>query len=317
MSDRQVSPLTVPSMMRAVRLHPPGGPASLVLEDLATPKPGPGQALVRVFAAAITRGELDWPVDRLPAIPSYEFSGIVVAAALDVTDTMVGEAVYALCPFDHDGAAADYTVVPSTSLAPKPRSLDHLRSAAVPLAGLSAWQGLLDHGHLEQGQRVLIHGAAGGVGSLAVQIAHHRGAHVIGTTSTANVAAVRELGVDQVIDYTETHFEDALDSLDLVFDTVGGDRLQKSLEVLRSGGRLVSVAEEPPRSPADSRGLTSLYFVVKPNRDQLRALADLIDRGDLEPSVTEVFPLANARRAFERSLGRHGLGKIVLHLADE
>ena len=317
MNDRQVSPLTVPSMMRAVRLHPPGGPTSLVLEDLATPRPGPGQALVRVLAAAITRGELDWPVDRLPAIPSYEFSGIVVAAALDVTDTMVGEAVYALCPFDRDGAAADYTVVPGTSLAPKPRSLDHLRSAAVPLAGLSAWQGLLDHGHLEQGQRVLIHGAAGGVGSLAVQIAHHRGAHVIGTTSTANVAAVRELGVDQVIDYTETHFEDALDSLDLVFDTVGGDRLQNSLEVLRPGGRLVSVAEEPPRAPADSRGLTSLYFVVKPNRDQLRALADLIDRGDLEPSVAEVFPLANARRAFERSLARHGLGKIVLHLADE
>ena len=300
--------------MRAIRLHPPGGPASLVFEDVATPEPGSRQALVRVHAAAITRGELDWPVDHLPAIPSYEVSGIVVATAPDVTDIMVGDPVYAFIPSDHDGAAAEYTVLPSALLAPKPRTLDHIESAAVSLTGLSAWQGLLDHGRLEQGQRVLIHGAAGGVGSLAVQIAHQRGAHVVGTTSTPNVELARHLGADRIIDYTETPFEDVLEDLDLVFDTVGGDTLHKSPAVLRPGGRLVSIAEEPPSAGAT---ITALYFVVKPDRSQLGLLADLIDQGNLRPTIDEVFPLANASSAFVRSLGRHGAGKIVLRVTDD
>jgi len=303
--------------MRAIRLHPPGGSSSLVYEELETPRPAPGQALVRVHAAAITRGELDWPVDRLPAIPSYEFSGVVVAAAPDVADFTLGESVYALCAFDRDGAAAEYVALPSTLLAPKPRTLDYVESATVPLAGLSAWQGLFDHGGLEQGQRVLIHGAAGGVGSFAVQLAHRRGAHVIGTTSTANVEAARRLGADHVIDYTRTRFEDVLEHLDLVFDTAGGERLQKSPAVLRAGGRLVSVAEEPPTAGAASSGITAMYFVVSPNRNQLAELAGLIERGDLRPTIDEVFPLANAHVAFERSLGRHGPGKIVLRVIDE
>src|SRR6266545_5294092 len=145
-------------VMRAIRLHAPGDPARLVAEQLPTPQPGAGEALVRVHAAAITRDELDWPEDRLPATPSYEFSGVVAAIGSGVEGTAVGEAVYALSGFDRDGAAAEYIVVAAGLLAPKPRTLGHVESAAIPLAGLSAWQGLFDHGQLKEGQRVLIHG---------------------------------------------------------------------------------------------------------------------------------------------------------------
>jgi NADPH:quinone reductase-like Zn-dependent oxidoreductase len=302
----------VAAVMLAVRLHAPGDPARLVAEQLPTPRPGAGEALVRVHAAAITRNELDWPADRLPAIPSYEFSGVVAAVGPGVEQVRVGEAVYALGDFGRDGAAADYTVVDAGLLAPKPRTLDHLQSAAIPLAGLSAWQGLFEHGRLAAGQRVLIHGAAGGVGAFAVQLAHWRGAHVVGTASTANLETARALGADQVLDHTTTRFEDAVEPVDVVFDTAGGDRLERSPAVLRPGGRLVSVAEEPP----DAAGITASYFVVAPNRRQLVELAEAADRGELRPVIDQVFPLGDARQAFERSLGNHRPGKIVLLVAE-
>jgi NADPH:quinone reductase-like Zn-dependent oxidoreductase len=294
--------------MHAVRLHAAGDPARLVYEEVRTPQPGPGEALVRVHAAAITRGELEWPSDRLPAIPSYELSGVVAAVGADVDDAVLGESVYALSGFDRDGAAAEYAIVRSEFLAPKPRTLGHVESAAIPLAALSAWQGLLSHGRLTEGERVLVHGAAGGVGSFAVQLARARGAHVIGTASTRNVGTVRALGADQVVDHTRTRFEDVIDRVDLVFDTAGGERLERSHAVLRPGGRLVSVAEEAPGA---------VYFVVEPNRERLVELAKLADDGKLRPTVDEVFPLADARTAFERSLGEHGAGKIVLRVVDE
>jgi NADPH:quinone reductase-like Zn-dependent oxidoreductase len=295
--------------MRAVRLHAPGGPQGLVTEELETPEPSAGEALVRVHAAAVTRGELEWPVDRLPAIPSYEFSGVVVAG----TDARVGEAVYALSGFDRDGAAADYTVVPAGYLAPKPRTLGHVESASIPLAGLSAWQGLFDHGDLQTGQRVLVHGAAGGVGHFAVQLAHSHGAHVVATASTADGGTVRELGADAVIDHTRARFDEVVDKVDLVFDTAGGERLERSPAVLRPGGRLVSIAEEPP---ADSEIATD-YFVVEPNREQLVALAELVDGGEIRPAIDAVFPLAEARAAFERSMEHGKRGKVVLRVAEE
>ena len=192
--------------MRAVRLHPQG----LTVEEVDIPRPRPGEAVVRVHAAAITRDELTWPVDRLPAIPSYELSGVVADVASDVRDVAAGDAVFALTPFDRDGVAADYAVVPAAVLAPKPRALTHLESAALPLPGLSAWQGLFDHGRLGEGERVRILGETGGVGHLAVQLA--RG---------------RVSGPD------EPH--------ELVLDTVGGDAL---VAAVRSGRRVVSVAEE-------------------------------------------------------------------------
>jgi len=202
-------------------------------------------------------------------------------------------------------------------LAPKPRTIGHIDSAAIPLAALSAWQALFDHGHLAVGERVLVHGAAGGVGSFAVQLAHWRGAHVIGTASTSNVETALRLGADQVVDHTRTRFEAVVEPVDLVFDTVGGERLARSPAVLRPGGRLVSVATEPSPEGAAARGISASYFVVEPNREQLVELAGLVDSGDLRPVIDEVFPLADAGKAFQRSLGDHRGGKIVLRVADE
>jgi len=280
--------------MHALRLHGAGGVDDLVLEEIEIPPAGMGETLVRVHAAAITRDELDWPVDRLPAIPSYELSGTVVPT---------GEEVFALTGFDRDGMAAEYAVVPTSVLAPKPRTLGHVESAAIPLAGLSAWQALFDHGRLEAGERVLIHGAAGGVGSFATQLARWRGAYVIGTASRP----VQVLGADEALDYASG--EDAVRGVDLVFDTVGGDVLVRSAASLPPGARLVSVAEEPPAP--------GIYFVVEPNRAQLVELARLADEGLLRPAIDSVFPLAEAMAAFERVAARGKSGKVVLRLVDE
>ena len=299
------------SVMRAVRLHSAGGPAGLILEEIETPHVQDGEALVRVDAAAITRDELGWSTDRLPAIPSYEMSGEVVAVAPGVETVGVGDAVFALTPFDRDGAAADYVAVPAAVLAGAPRSIDHVGAAALPLAALSAWQGLFDHGHLEQGQRVLVTGVSGGVGHLATQLAHARGAHVIGSTSASEEEA-RTWGVDQVID--GAGLED-LEPVDLVFDTAGGDLLRRSPTVVRDGGRIVSVAEDPPEV-ADGRSIETVYFVVEPNREQLQDIARLVDAGELRPAIDSVFPLADARGAFERSEQRGKRGKVVLRVSD-
>lgn len=301
-------PVSLPATMRAIRLKDEGLDG-LVTEQTATPAPGAGEALVRVHAAAITRDELEWPTDRLPAIPSYELSGVVVAAGPGVDETLVGEAVYALTPFDRDGVAADYAVVPSVLLAPKPRQLGHVESAAVPLAALSAWQALYDHGRLSTYDRVLIHGATGGVGQFATQLAAGSGAHVIAAVSSRNVDAARALGADEVIDHTTTRFEDATEPVDLVFDTAGGDPLRRSPAVLREGGRLVSVAEETPDG--------GVYFVVEPNREQLLEISERIDTAGLRPAIDEVFDLSDARAAFERSLSRDTRGKVVLRVAGE
>jgi NADPH:quinone reductase-like Zn-dependent oxidoreductase len=305
MIDERNSARSVAATMCAIRLRAPGGPEELVLEQIETPRPRAGEALVRVHAAAITRDELEWPIDRLPAIPSYELSGVVAAVAPDVNGVAVGEAVYALLPFDRDGAAADYAAVPASALAPKPRTLDHVESAAVPLAALSAWQGLFDHGRLEAGQRVLIHGAGGGVGHFAVQLARRRGAYVIGTASNANPEQARSFGAHEVLD--AARFEEFLDPVDLVFDTVGGERLARSAAILRPGGRLVSIAEEPAEGT---------YFVVESNREQLVELAGLVDSGELHPAVDSVFPLAEAAAAFARSMTAGKKGKVVLSLHD-
>jgi NADPH:quinone reductase-like Zn-dependent oxidoreductase len=300
-----------PTTMRAVVLRAAGGPEQLVCEQIATPAPGAGQALVRVRAAALTRGELEWPVDRLPAIPSYELSGVVVALGPGVDDVAVGDEVYGMTAFDRDGVAADYAATPSELLAPKPRALSHVEAAAVPLAALSAWQGLLDHGRLAARERVLIHGATGGVGQFATPLASRHGAHVTATTSTGGIERARELGADAVIDYTAGPWDAGIEPVDLVFDTAGGERLVHSLAVLREGGRLVSVADEPPQAP----GVSSVYFVVEPNREQLAQIGRLLDSGWPPPAIDSVFPLEEAASAFERTTAADKRGKVVLEVA--
>ena len=301
--------------MHAVRLLSPGGPEALRVEEIDVPRPGPGEALVRIHAAAITRDELTWPVDRLPAIPSYEPSGIVVEVAPDVTDIANGDAVYARTDFGRDGVAADYAAIPARVLAPKPRTLGHVESAALPLSGLSAWQGLFVHGGLQAGERVLIHGAAGGVGHFATQLARWRGAHVIGVASGDGVEIARESGAQEVVDRSTTTFEDAMDPVDLVFDTVGGDAMTRSAAILREGGRLVTIAEEPPTDLAEKVAAT--YFVVEPDRDQLVELARLADENVVRPEIDSVFPLADARAAFERLAEPHKRGKVVLEVVHD
>lgn len=302
----------VPETMMAIRLHAPGELEDLALERIAVPRLGEGEVLVRVHAAAITRDELEWTTDRLPAIPSYEVSGVVVAVAPGVEAVGIGEAVYALTRFDRDGAAAEYVSLAANEVAPKPNALDHVQSAAMPMTGLSAWQGLFDNGHLEAGQRVLIHGAAGGVGHVAVQLARLHGAYVIGTSSQRDIDAARTYGANEVLD-AEAHFESTLEPVDLVFDTVGGARLARSASVVRPGGRLVSIAEEPPEALPGTT-ITASYFVVAPNRDQLVELARLADRGALRPAINSVFPLADARAAFARSMASGKQGKVVLRV---
>jgi len=285
--------------MRAVRLHGQG-PDTLVVEEVTTPRPASGEALVEVSAAAITRDELEWPQDRLPAIPSYELAG-----------TVDGEPVYALTPFDRDGVAAEFAAVRQDLLAPRPQALDAVQSAAVPLPALSAWQGLFDHGALTAGQRVLITGAAGGVGNFATQLALRRGAHVIGAASAARADAVRRLGADEVVD--SAGFSDGLAPVDLVFDTVGGELLERSVALVREGGRLVSVAEEPP---TDARVATR-YFVVEPRREPLVEITALIEAGHVRPAIDSVFPLDDARAAFERSMATGKAGKVVFSVAED
>jgi NADPH:quinone reductase-like Zn-dependent oxidoreductase len=278
--------------MRALRLHPPGGLDALALDDVETPSPRPGEALVRVHAAAITRDELTWPVDRLPAIPSYELAGVVTAVAPDVESVAAGDACFALTPFDRDGVAAEYAAVPADVLAPEPRSLDHVASATIPLPALSAWQGLFDHGALKEGQLVLITGAMGGVGHLATQLARWRGAKVMTAVPT----------------------EDA-EPVDLLFDTAGGDVLREAMTIVRRGGRLVSVAEEPAATETDS--IDASFFVVEPNRSQLLEITGLVEAGELRPAIDSVFPLTDGKAAFARSMQRGKRGKVVLRVTGE
>jgi NADPH:quinone reductase-like Zn-dependent oxidoreductase len=300
-------------MMRSVRLHPPGGIDALSVDEIEAPRPSPGQALVQVHVAAITRDELGWPTDRLPAIVSYELSGSVEEVAGDAGDLAIGDDVFALTSFDSDGVAAEHTVVPAVLLAPKPRGLSHVESAALPLAGLTAWQGLFVHGELQPNQRVLILGATGGVGHLATQLANWRGAHVIGTASAGATELARDFGAEQVLD-PAVPFVGTIEPVDLVFDTVGGDQLAWSADVLREGGRLVAVAEEPP--PEIAERVNATYFVVEPDREQLVQLAGLANDGILRPAIDSVFSLKDARAAFERVMSPGKRGKVVIEVDD-
>lgn len=308
--------------MNAIRLHARGGPEQLVYEDAPRPAPGPGDAMVRVYATGITRTELNWDQTyqnpdgspRLPAIPGHEFSGVIESVPIGVRDLGPGDAVYGLADFPRHGAAAEYIAVRAANLALKPRTLDHVHSAALTLSGLTAWQALFTHGGLERGQRVLIHGGAGGVGAFAVQLAKWKGAHVIATTSAGNFEFLRSLGADELMDYTRTRFEDVVHGADVVLDAVGGGTVERSWQTLRPGGAMISVAQFiPPDEPA-KHGVRGLFFIVEPDREQLEEMAMLADQGTLKVFVAKVFPLAQAREAFELALQAHTRGKIVLQV---
>jgi NADPH:quinone reductase-like Zn-dependent oxidoreductase len=318
--------------MKAIRIHGRGGPDHLVYEDAPQPSPGPGEVLVRVYAAGIIANELKWDETyqtkagsplTLP-IPGRDLSGVVAEVGPGVTTPTVikGSEVYALLDYGRDGAQADYTVALPNELVPKPSTLDHVQAAAVPLSALTAWQALFDHAHLAKGQTVLIHGGAGGVGVFAVQLARWAGAQVITTTSARNRDLLRELGVgaNEIIDYTTTRFEQVVHSVDVVFDMVGGDTLERSWQVIKPGGVIVSVVSPTPPAAVAKGGrghdVRFVYFIVGPNRDELAQIGALIDAGHLRPIIDTVFPLAQARRAYEQAAQGHTRGKIVLRVMD-
>jgi NADPH:quinone reductase-like Zn-dependent oxidoreductase/ketosteroid isomerase-like protein len=309
--EHQRAPVMHPSTMHAVRAHG-SDPAGLTYETLDCPTPGPGEVLVTVHATAVTAGELTWP-ETWPVIPGHDVSGVVSELGEGVVDIDVGDEVYGLIGFDRPGAAAEYVVVPATDLAAKPTSADHVAAATLPLGGLTAWQALIDHGHLEAGQQVLVHGGAGGVGTYAVQLAVLHGATVTATASADDVDFVTGLGARSVIDYT-TRFEEQVADIDIVVDTVGGDTLARSRRVLRPGGILIGVAAEPPVHVAASHGVRGVYFVVKPSRDQLVELARLVDLGTLDLTVGQVFPLADTAAAIITQRDTHVRGKVAIQV---
>lgn len=306
--------------MKAIRIHGRGGPDHLVYDEVPEPHPGPGEVLVRVAASGIIVNELTWDETyqtetgepRPLPIPGRDLSGVVAEVGADVTDVTVGDAVYAMLAYGRDGAEAEYTIVRPSELASKPRTLDDVQAAAVPLSALTAWQALFIHAKLSKGQRVLIHGGAGGVGTYAVQFAHWAGAHVLATASASNADFLRDLGADLVIDYATTRFEDVAHDLDVVFDLVGGDTLKRSWQVVREGGVLVSVVSPPPTEQAPRPGVRFAWFIVEPSGEQLRQIGGLLDAGQVRPIVDQVFPLTEARQAYDAGRQGHPRGKIVL-----
>jgi NADPH:quinone reductase-like Zn-dependent oxidoreductase len=306
--------------MEAICLRARGGPEALAYGETQQPRPGDGEVLVRVHAAGVIQTELSWVPTwttrageprPLPVIPGHEFSGEIAAVGAGVTDAGVGDLVYGLNDWYRGGASAEYCVTRVADIAGKPASVDHVHAAATPISALTAWQGLVERAGLAAGQRVLIHGAAGGVGTFAVQLARWRGARVIGTASAANLDLVRSLGADEVIDYRSERFEDVARNADVVFDTVGGETLQRSWGVLKPGGRLVTVAASGEQT-TDER-VRAVYFIVEPSRTQLAEIARLIDGGALRPVVGAVFPLAEARHAYQHKPDH---GKVVLRVVD-
>ena len=309
-------------MMKAVRLHRQGGPDQLVYEDAPEPELGAGDALIRVHATGITPAELTWDdtyrhcdgSERLPAIPGHEASGVVERVA-DGGGVSIGDEVYALTAFCRDGAAAEFVAVRAADVAPKPTSLDHAQAAAVPLSALTVWQAFFDHAQLAPGQRVLIHGAAGGVGAFAVQIARWCGAYVIGTASSENRDFLLRLGANEVIDYRQASFEHVVRDVDVVLDTIGGETRERSWQVLKPSGMLISLPGPIPQGEAATHDKHGVFFIVEPNREQLGKIAALIDSGDIRPVIAEIIPLAKARQAFERGVAGHTRGKLVLQVA--
>jgi NADPH:quinone reductase-like Zn-dependent oxidoreductase len=311
--------------VKAIHIHGRGGPEHLVYEDAPQPHPGLGEVLVRVYAAGVIASELTWSatyqtntgsIRSLP-IPGHDLSGVVEEVGSGVTTISKGTAVYALTAFDRDGAEAEYTIALPGELAPKPRTLDYVEAAAVPLTALTAWQALFNHAGLVAGQTILIHGAAGGVGVFAVQFARWAGAQVIATASARNRDLLQKLGANQIIDYTTTRFEEVVHDADVVLDTVGGDTLERSYEVVKPGGVLVSVASPPSPERAKAHGVRSVWFVVEPSREQLIQIGDLIDARRIRPIIETVLPLSQARQAYEQGARGHTRGKIVLRVMDE
>jgi NADPH:quinone reductase-like Zn-dependent oxidoreductase len=310
--------------MQAIRVHQYGGPQQLVLERVARPEPQAGEALVRIHAAGVL--PVEWKVRQglfqrfqpasFPYIPGSAFAGVVEQVGPGVVALEPGQAVFGR---SNNGTYAEYTAASVDTIAAKPEALGFDEASAISGGATVAWTALFENGALQAGQRVLIIGAAGGVGSFAVQLVRWKGARVIGTASTANLEFVRSLGAEAVVNYTATPFEQVVHDVDFVLDTVGGETLQRAMDVVRPGGVLVSLVEPPSQEQARARGIRAMHNTVTqpfPSSDLLRIIAELIVSGQVSVTLGQIFPLREAAQAHDLSQRGHGRGRIVLHIGE-
>lgn len=304
--------------MRAITVRDrDAGVSGVTLTDMPYPHAAENDVIVRVHAAGFTPGELDWPAtwtdragrDRTPTIPGHELSGVVVELGYGTTGLTVGQRVFGLTDWARNGSLAEYTAVEARNLAPLAADIDHTVAATLPISGLTAWQGLFDHGRLTTGQTVLVHGATGGVGSIAVQLAREVGAHVIGTGRAGDRDLALALGAQTFVDLGADDLRD-VGEVDVVFDVIGGDILERSTALVRPGGTLVTIATPPTVQPRDGR---AVFFVVEPDRARLTDLAERVRSGRLKPVVGAERPLAEAPAAFARD--RRTPGRTIIKVA--
>ena len=294
----------------------------LVLVELQKPEAGLGEILVNVHAAGVTPTELLWyptthtksGTARMGTVPGHEFSGVITAIGKDVQGFEVGDEVYGMNDWFADGATAEFCITLPQNIARKPATLSHEAAASVPIGALTSWQGLIDRAKLEPGERVLVHGGAGAVGLYAVQLAHNRGTRVITTVSTQDIDFVKRLGADEAIDYKASRFEKEVRDVDVVFDAVGGDTLERSWGVLKPGGRMITIAADS-EGTADQR-VKDAFFIVEPNQKQLVEIAKQLDAGHLRAFVKTTVPLNEASAAYSGAVrDKSGYGKIVIAVA--
>jgi NADPH:quinone reductase-like Zn-dependent oxidoreductase len=312
-------------LMKAVRIHKCGGPEVLQYEDVPRPQLGNAEVLIRVYAAGVN--PVDWKVrsgslnglvqHKLPLVLGWDLSGVIEEVGPGVSQLKKGDEVFSKPDTSRDGAYAKYVVVRESEVALKPKSLHHVYAAAVPLAGLTAWQALFDVAQLRRRQSVLIHGGSGGVGHFAVQLARWKGAYVIATSSTKNQQLLREIRVDQPIDYTIQRFEEVAKNIDVVLDTIGGETQERSWKVLKKGGLLASIVQPPDAEKTEEFGVRSTFVWSQPNGEELAEIAALFDSGNLKVVLDRILPLAEARRAHELSQSGHVRGKIVLRVKED
>ncbi len=308
--------------MKAVYIRNYGGRDQLMYGDLPKPEVGDNDVLIEVHAASVN--PVDWKIRegylrkfltyQFPLILGWDVAGVVAAVGAKVTRFRVGDEVFSRPAIERNGSYAEYIAVDESLVARKPKNLSFEEAAAVPLAGLTAWEALVQIADVKPGQKVLVHAGAGGVGIYAIQLAKAFGAHVATTVSHRNVEFVRTLGADEVIDYNARDFSKELSGYDVVFDTMGGDVQEKSFQVLKKDGLLVSIVSQPNSEKAKQSGVRLAYFFLQPDGEKLEKLGQLIERGLVRPVVGAVFPLQDAARAHELSETHHARGKIVLSI---
>lgn len=307
---------------KVVRIHAYGNRDALAYEDAPIPTIGADEVLVKIHATSIN--PVDWKVregylkdflpHKLPLILGWDFAGEIAALGANVSEWKLGDAVYSRPNISRDGTYAEYIAVRASEIARKPETTSWQQAAAVPLTALTAWQSLYDLANVQAGERVLIHAGAGGVGTFAIQLAKLRGAYVYSTGSTRNVDFLKSMGADEVIDYTQQDFSQ-LRGLDVVFDTLGGDVLERSWQTLKHGGRLVSISTTPDAATARDFGVTPLFCFVQPSSTQLTELARLIDDGKIQIIIDSVFSLKDVVQAHEKSESGRARGKIVVQVS--